>query len=637
MKKKVDVDTFQRMEIPITISSVKDGRCAYAEFRKIEKEEYLSIIRRYDLDKEEWTDVCDGASPVVSPDGKKLLYVKAGTDGKQQLRLLSLESGEDKLLGEYLRIQDISWSQNGKKILFTAAFAVSHEPEDLPTLSEVRWIDRVKFKTDGVGLFDGTYRQIGILDPESGSLQTIGEGRRDLSEPRFIGNDRIAYLAIPVNPDNSDEFHLYIRTIGESESRILPGPGGPMGHMTVSPDERYLACIAHDNRYWEATNFKIYVFDLQIGSFRCLTENHDRSIGNYVINDTGYDRNQYSLEWDETGEAIYTLITDGYAVNLYRVALSDGLVEPVTKGNAVWFSAKRLGKEFLAFGSDEKTDAKIVRIGENGEIHQLWQGELSEEKYILSRSVRFTYTGFDQSSAEALYYMPEGETKGVVLNIHGGPHYCHGYDLSYDIQLLTAKGFGVVLCNPAGSQGGGEELARASYHDWGGKDYRELLSCMEAAKKEFSLQDLPWAVMGGSYGGFMTNWMIGHTDSFVCAISERSTCNRYSQAGTSDCAFRYGMFEFDGAAWENPEHYMEHSPITYVKNVHTPVLLIHGDRDMNCPISQSEEWYSALKMEGKEAYLAVFPGQYHSLTGKGSPKSRLDRYRLIVWWLSRYA
>lgn len=134
----------------------------------------------------------------------------------------------------------------------------------------------------------------------------------------------------------------------------------------------------------------------------------------------------------------------------------------------------------------------------------------------------------------------------------------------------------------------------------------------------------------------MTNWIIGHTDIFCCAVSERSTCNRYSHAGTSDCAFRYGMYEFNGYAWENPEHYMQHSPISYVKNVHTPVLLLHGDKDMNCPVSQSEEWYSALRLEGKEAYFVVFPNEYHDFKGKGSPGIRKERYRLLLWWFQRY-
>lgn len=634
--KKIDFKTFREMEIPVTLSVSQNDRKAYVEFRKIQDNRYISVIRRLDLCKNEWKELLNGSAPVISPEGKRLLYVKEGKKGKQQIRLLNLATGKDLKLGEYLRVNDISWSQDGKKLLFTAAFEVLHEPSGMPRLTSVQWIDRVKFKTDGAGLFDGTYRQIGVWDLEEKSFSVIEEGKRDLSEPKFLENNSIAYLAIPENPDNSDDFHVYYRKLSDKESRRFKGPGGPIGHTSVSPNRRYLAYIAHDNRYWEATNFKIYIFDFQTGTFRCLTEKLDRSIGNYVINDTGYDRNGYSLEWDEAGENIYTLITEGYRVNLYRVAVKDGEVSPVTKEQTVWFQAKRIGKEFLAFGSGEDFDARIVRISENGELRELWQGHISKETYSLSRSEKFEYEGYDKSLRPALFYRPEGKIKGVVLNIHGGPHYCHGYDLSFDIQLLTANGFGVILCNPAGSQGSGEELARASFHDWGGKDYRELLACMEAAKEKFSLKALPFAVMGGSYGGFMTNWMIGHTDSFVCAISERSTCNRYSQAGTSDCAFRYGMFEFDGAAWENPEHYMEHSPITYVKNVHTPVLLIHGDQDMNCPISQSEEWYSALKMEGKEAYLAVFPGQCHSLTGKGSPESRLDRYRLIIWWLNRY-
>ena len=141
---------------------------------------------------------------------------------------------------------------------------------------------------------------------------------------------------------------------------------------------------------------------------------------------------------------------------------------------------------------------------------------------------------------------------------------------------------------------------------------------------------------GGSYGGYMVNWAIGHTNFFHCAVSERGSCNRYSQSGTSDCAYRYGEFEFTGYAWDSPDHYRFHSPITYVREIQTPLLLVHGEQDMNCSISQSEEMYSACKLMEKEVYFARFPGESHGFATQGKPNSRLSRHRLLLWWLRRY-
>jgi D-3-phosphoglycerate dehydrogenase len=249
----------------------------------------------------------------------------------------------------------------------------------------------------------------------------------------------------------------------------------------------------------------------------------------------------------------------------------------------------------------------------------------------------FTYPGHNGEAFTGYLFYPEKKPlNGIVLDIHGGPHYCYGLGYSIDVHLMTEAGYAVVYSNPAGSQGNGEMIARASYHDWGGKDYQDLTSCVQRVMQLPRFSGLKLAVKGGSYGGYMVNWMIGHTDIFTCAISERSTCNRYSQAGTSDCAFRYGKFEFEDFPWEHCDSYMEHSPITYVKNVKTPVLLIHGDYDMNCPISQSEEWYSALKLENKEVYFARFKGQNHGFAVKGDPVCRKERYQLLLWWLNRY-
>ena len=225
--RKIEADTFLNMEIPVSLSCSSDGKQVFVSFRKTEHDHYVSLIRKLGPNGT-WIDFGEGAMQTVSRDGTKLLYVTAGEEGRQKLIIRDLEDGKEVFLGEYLRIQELSFSEDGKKLAFTAAFPLRHEPEDLPVLSEVQWIDRVKFKTDGVGLFDGTYRQIGVYDLESGSFSIISEGRRDLAEPRFAGNDGIIYLAIPVDPDNSDDVHRYSRVLIGEKSEIWNGPWCPI-------------------------------------------------------------------------------------------------------------------------------------------------------------------------------------------------------------------------------------------------------------------------------------------------------------------------------------------------------------------------------------------------------------------------
>lgn len=636
MKKNMLPESFLEAEMPTALTADEDGKRFFFQFRTIKNEVYHWMIRRYSLSGRQWEDEFEGRMPCISVDGEKLFYVRAEKEGNDALYMKDLIREDQKYLGGFLRVREVNWSQDSRRVIFTAAVKERHAPEDLIDLEKSIWIDRTKFKTDEEGLFDGTYREIVIYDLESRQFVNISEGKRDLSCPCFIEQDLIAYLGIPYEPDNSDDYYLYIRNLKTGSVEKYRGPGGPVMRLAVSHDGRKIAMLAHDNLYWEATNFHIYVFDVEGRKWKSITSDYDRTFRNSVDSDTGLDNNQYVLMWDQNDQFIYSLGADGYSVDLYKIEEANGIVSNMTKDEAVIFAFRRIKNGFLTIRSSENCLTEILWMKENGNSEVLWQSELNRENYRLVPGSSFHYIDCEGHDRTARCFLPEGKIRGMILNIHGGPHYFHGYDFSYDIQLLLAYGYGTVICNPSGSQGAGQNISKASYHDWGGKDFRELMVCVEQANKIFHLEKLPWGVMGGSYGGFMVNWIIGHTDFFSCAISERSTCNRYSQAGTSDCAFRYGMYEFDGYAWENPKHYMQHSPISYVKNVRTPVLLLHGDKDMNCPVSQSEEWYSALKLEGKEAYFVMFPNEYHDYKGKGSPGIRKERYRLLLWWFQRY-
>lgn len=632
MEQLLQPDDFLKLKLPSGLTISQDGKNAYFEKSSIRKNTYFHEIIGLNAHTGRGRTILEGQAPAISPDGKYLAFLQ-----NEKIFVLTLASGSKVLLGQYTRPSELCWDSSSRRLAFTVAFPQPAEPHGLPALDAVHWIDRVKFKTDGEGLFDGTYRSLVIAAPNGNAPpRIVSRFHTDLSGPAFVREDLLAYLCILKDPDESDCCSVLLYNLTTEHTRAISGPGGPISRLTINRGGDKLACIAHDNHGWEATNFHIYILDLQEERWTCLTQALDRSVGNYVLNDIGLDRNGFRLFWQEDDKALTTLITDGYRTELYQVDIITGDAHPISNCGGVlydYFPAEN--GSYLAILSTATAPAKLICIAADGTERMLWRCEdLSSKKNTSGCS--FWFDNDKGGEMEGIYYPPIGEHKGMVLNIHGGPHYCHGKGFSYDIQLLAAAGYGTVLCNPAGSQGAGEALACASYHDWGGRDYRELMKCIDRAIEAFHLQGLPWAVMGGSYGGFMTNWMIGHTNRFCCAISERSTCNRYSQAGTSDCAFRYGMFEFDSAPWVNPQHYREHSPISYVKQVNTPVLLIHGDRDMNCPLSQSEEWYSALRLEKKEAYLAVFPGQYHNLTARGAPACRKDRYRLLLWWLGRY-
>lgn len=571
----------------------------------------------------------EGSLPALSPCGDRLAYLSSSS----VVTILSLQNGETHTIGEYCRVKSLKWSPDGQRLLFSASVVQRSNYPDFPLLTTVKWIDRLKFKTDEEGIWDGGYRQIFYWDAIEGCYQ-ITDAAVDHFYPFWVGSDQIGYVVNLYDPDYSDRDSIIVQHLKEKNRKIIPGPGGPVSFPVADPCGQRIAFLSHDNHAWEASNFHLYLSSLQDGKTEDLTSHLDRSVGCQVLSEVGLDWGDAGICWSKNGKGIYALLTDKSCCNLVLFDSDTGNHQIVVHGERCIYSYAVSDSRILFVYTSPKEPVALAQI-ENGTESTLWKIKWEFPKSF-PKWKTFSFVGHDGTEREGFYILPCCKSKGTVLMIHGGPHFCYGKTFFLDAYLLSSEGYGVVFCNPAGSQGAGESLSRATKLDWGGKDYKEIMLCVQKAKELFGLGTDRWAVMGGSYGGFMTNWIIGHNDFFQCAIAERSTCNRYSQAGTSDCAFRYGEFEFDGFPWDHPEHYLTHSPISYVRNISTPLLLLHGEEDMNCSISQSEEMFSALRLLKKEVYFARFPGQYHTFAEKGTPTARVERYKLILWWLDRY-
>jgi dipeptidyl aminopeptidase/acylaminoacyl peptidase len=225
----------------------------------------------------------------------------------------------------------------------------------------------------------------------------------------------------------------------------------------------------------------------------------------------------------------------------------------------------------------------------------------------------------------------------AVIEIHGGPHGAYGHTFSNQFQLLCAAGYGVVYVNPRGSHGYGQSFLAATHHDWGGGDYEDLMGALDRALAIHEWIDPDrLGVCGGSYGGYMTNWILGHTQRFRAGVTLRSTCNRYNHWGTGDIAYRGADWEFPGAPWESPEFYLERSPITYVRRMKTPLLILHGENDLRCSIEQAEQLFVALRRQGTPTLFVRFPGESHSMSSSGQPRHRTEEMTHLLGWFHTY-
>jgi dipeptidyl aminopeptidase/acylaminoacyl peptidase len=232
----------------------------------------------------------------------------------------------------------------------------------------------------------------------------------------------------------------------------------------------------------------------------------------------------------------------------------------------------------------------------------------------------------------------EGKKYPLLLEVHGGPRGVYGFSFMHEFQVLAAQGWVIVYTNPYGS-GGYEEAFQAGLPGhYGERDYEDLMEAIDYTLRQYDFIDAQrLGVLGGSYGGFMTNWIVTHTNRFKAAVTMRSISNWISMFGCSDIGWTFGKWEMGGSVpWSDEEAYMAKSPIRYVENVKTPTLIIHSEEDYRCPMEQAEQFYTALKFLGVPTELVRFPGEHHGLSREGKPQHREERINHIIRWFKTY-
>ncbi|MEW9492023.1 MAG: S9 family peptidase [Candidatus Aramenus sulfurataquae] len=319
-------------------------------------------------------------------------------------------------------------------------------------------------------------------------------------------------------------------------------------------------------------------------------------------------------------DVVVTLGQEGGSVNVYMV--SDGKAEKLTelKGVVRGFDYRH-GKLAYFYTTPEKPSI----------LH--YDGV----DYDLNPGIRGIPPVEVVSGVEG-WAIITGQENPTILFVHGGPHGAYGNAYYVEFQFFAKNGYNVIYCNPTGSQGYGEEFARGVVGDWGGKDFKEIMDFVKEVKEKFGLKG-KFGVTGGSYGGFMTNWIVTKTDFFSAAISERSISNLVSMCGTSDIGFWFNAVEAgvkDPWSVEGMEKLMRMSPIYYVKQVKTPVMLIHGEQDYRCPIEQAEQFFTALKLNGVATALVRYQGDGHEHARKGNPRNMRDRLKVKEEWFDKY-
>ena len=595
------------------------------------------------------------ANPRFSPDGRVIAFLSNREDEKQQqIYLLPTDGGEARRLTDLKgAIESFSWSPDGKQLLLQFRSKDQEEierekDEEKKKLGVVcREIDRVFYKEDGTGYLPHERSHLVIIDAQAGQAQQLTGGDVfDEWDPTWSpdGKEIVFCSNHAEDPDlDPDAVDLFVIPASGGEMKRLPTPVGPKGNPSFSPDGQTIAYYGHEGKGQGWKNTRLWVVPASgDGEARCITCEHDFNVSPWTINDMG-NLPQVSPTWSKDGNEIYFQVAHHGNTVLKKATVNGEVSDVIDRDGVVGvFSFDHAQEQLLYFHGDMKDPGQIfLRDMNNGEDKQLTNvnAELLEE-IDLGEVEEVWFEGAAGNDLQGWIITPPGfdanKKYPSILEIHGGPRVQYGNFFMHEFYYLAAQGYVVYFCNPRGGQGYGEEHSKAIWNDWGGADYDDLMAWADYVSERPYIDTTKMGVTGGSYGGYMTNWIIGHTDRFSAAVTQRSVSNLISMYGSSD--FNWAFQEEFGNVppWEDMENYWRQSPIKYIGKAVTPTLVIHSENDMRCPIEQGEQVFVALKRIGVDTKMVRFPDEPHGLSRGGRTDRRIARLEHINEWFDRY-
>jgi len=605
------------------------------------QKDYISVIR---IESGEEIKAWEGASPQWSPVANQIAYL-AEHEETTYIWIYSLDTDENKPLVPvfeshyfmgHLTLKNFAWSPDGSMIAYISENASSKvEKED-----DVQVIDRLLYKTKG-----GRGRPL-ITDNELShiSIVAISEGQPELITDTTFNEHSISWSPdstkiafISNRSSNSDDNQLHdlwsidVRT--KNVTRHTENFGTAF-QPAWSPDGGSIAFLGTRSKVSTndspAEDTHLYLVQTDSNSFHCLTAALDRRIE--------------QISWHPAAQLVYFTAGDKGTTAIYNVSIIDNTIKLIAGQDChiLEFVINKAGDTIVYTSTDTTHLTEIFVITLDRSIaRQLTRNSSSLlQKCDLQKSVTFWFKSFDGLNIQGWLVEPSDFNPArkypLVLVIHGGPHNMFGYEFEERMQILSANGYGVLFINPRGSSGYGQAFSNGCVLNWGGGDYKDLMAGVDVAVEANSwIDEDRLGVTGQSYGGYMTNWIITQTNRFKAAVVDGGISNLISFSGTS---LYHSLIEseFNGRAYDNFSLLWQWSPLKNVKNVTTPTLLLHGERDNEVPVSQAEEMYIALKKLNVESVFVQYKGEGHGWRPDLKPKNRYDLLNRSVEWFEKY-
>lgn len=591
-------------------------------------------------------------SPAWSSDDKSIAFIRK-KETSSQIWLLPIDGGEAKPLTKLPRgsISDIKWSPNGKKILFLfhplgKEVIVSKDGKiETPVYRQIK---EIWYRLDGQGFFDSENTHVWVANGNTGSAKQLVFGDYDDMFPCWSPDGKeICFVSFREKNwrQRLDEQDIYRVPVNGGKLKVVKTPSGPKdGGISFSPDGKTIAYIGHDQPYkgWGEVNYILNTVNITGKRHEMFGKKLNRMAMMLTLGDITPSFVITSPIWSKNGKSVYYGIAHEGRHHIVKTDVNTGRDKINTPKNTVACTWSMDAHETVmvyngaSLESPDELFTLKLNTSETKQITRLNGRYINSRTYSVAEEVEF-YNG-KQKLMGWLVKPPNFNPKKkypFILNIHGGPRCQYGRTFYHEMYVLAQAGYIVMYTNPRGSQGYGEKFAKAIAGKWAEPAMKDLMAAVDHALSLGFVDKNKMGVTGGSYGGYMTNWIITHTSRFKAAVTQRCVSDLSSMFGNSDIAWDLS-WEFGGAPWENRQAYLKWSPMTYIDKCTTPLLIIHSEFDLRCNIEQGDQMFTALKYLKQDVEYIRFPEEPHGLSRHGRPDRREARLKFIVDWFDKY-
>ncbi len=587
-------------------------------------------------------------SPRWSPSGDRLAYVSS-EDGGSEIWVRWMDTGQTaKLTNLTEGPGSLTWSPDGRWIAFT--MFVPSEPQglkvDMPRPPRgADWgpafkvIDKMDFRQNGnPGFTRDGHVHVFVLPAEGGTPRQVTSGPYDHTSPAWMPDGASLLVSANRREDASHEprdTEIYRVDLETGALAQLTDRYGPDGSPEPSPDGRRIAYTGYDDEHQGYQTAELYVMDADGSNVRHLTADFDRSPGQATW---AADGRSLLFRYDDEGNGkVGRIDLDGHVTELVSDVQGLSLGRPYGGGQ---FSAARDGTLAFTHGGPHQPADVAVADARGRNVRRLTElnRDLLGHKELGRVEEIWYESSYDGRRIQGWIVKPPGfdpsEKYPLVLEIHGGPFSNYGDRFAAEVQLYAAAGYVVLYTNPRGSTSYGREFGNLIHHAYPSQDYDDLISGVDAVIERGYIDEDQLFVTGGSGGGVLSSWIIGHTDRFRAAAVQKPVINWYSFVLYADGPAFFYRYWFPGPPWEHMEHYMERSPLSYVGNVTTPTMLITGELDYRTPMAETEQYYAALQIHGVPSMLVRVPDAHHGIASK--PSNLIGKVAYVLGWFDKW-